>query len=935
VPADLHAPRSARPDLAATLHAACATALTRAALAGALPLLLAALPAGAGTWRPAGPDGGTVLALAAAAAAPQRVFAGAQDGGVFRSIDGGRSWSPLTAALPVPSVTALAVDPGDADHVLAAADGAVFGSLDAGASWQAASPGFDAAVRHLDFAPSDPRVVYAAGGGVWRSGDGGATWLPVDGGLPAGSLTTVAVAPEDPDTAWAAVFEAGIYVTRDGGATWQRTLRAPSPRGVVADPGEPGTVYAAGGDGLYVSRDHGASWHLSRPATVARPSLTALALCPHAPSSLFVVEVAHVGSPLQPFVDRLWRLDDRGSQWTPLHDFDRRVQSVLPGCGDRAPLLAVEGSGVLSGNDGGTAWASSVHGLAARGVAGFAAAASEPSTFYFFSAQTQSVLRSPDGGATWPDERSPGGGGIASPRLVVSPHDATTAYLLEFALYRLRPGGDVRWSSIVPGAVHRSLAIDPADPAHLLAVTDLALPCAPLPCTPERRYQLHASGDGGATWQAVATPGAPLRALTEVVFAPRRPQTAWVAASGASSGGTVLRSRDGGATWTPTGPGLPAAPEHLVVQPVPGGSRLFAIASGAGAGVFTSSDDGDSWQRLAQGLPLDLRPSAVAVASRLAGRVVLGSVAHGVFSLGDDDRWQSLGDGLPALPVDHLEVLPAADVVVASLHGAGSLYRFGVAEDCTGDDPRALCTGAGGRFRVEVAWEDFQGGHGDGVPLPLTAAAGYFWFFSPGNAELAVKVLDGRGLDHHFWVFYGALSNVGFDLAVTDTVGGGLRVYVNRPGRFASRGDTTAFRADGTALGYASRTVAAAVSAPAASVPATATTGCDGDPAELCFFDGRFAVSAEWSDFQGGYGEATPVALAGSSGYLWFFRPDNLELFVKVLDGRPVNGRFWLFYGSLSNVGFTLTVRDRVGGQRRVFHNPPGTFASYGSTTAF
>jgi hypothetical protein len=104
----------------------------------------------------------------------------------------------------------------------------------------------------------------------------------------------------------------------------------------------------------------------------------------------------------------------------------------------------------------------------------------------------------------------------------------------------------------------------------------------------------------------------------------------------------------------------------------------------------------------------------------------------------------------------------------------------------------ALCL-AGNRFRVEVEWRDFRGRSGFGTSRPLTADTGAFWFFNAENTELIVKVLDGRTVNDHFWVFYGALSNVEYTLRVTDTVSGAVRRYRNPSGTFASRGDVEAF----------------------------------------------------------------------------------------------------------------------------------------------
>lgn len=99
-----------------------------------------------------------------------------------------------------------------------------------------------------------------------------------------------------------------------------------------------------------------------------------------------------------------------------------------------------------------------------------------------------------------------------------------------------------------------------------------------------------------------------------------------------------------------------------------------------------------------------------------------------------------------------------------------------------------------GRFRLAVTWDDpFNGGSGVGRPLPESDQSGSFWFFEEANRELLVKVLDGRAINGHWWVFYGSLTNVGFTLKVTDQATGEIRTYENPPLTFASRGDTTAF----------------------------------------------------------------------------------------------------------------------------------------------
>jgi len=81
------------------------------------------------------------------------------------------------------------------------------------------------------------------------------------------------------------------------------------------------------------------------------------------------------------------------------------------------------------------------------------------------------------------------------------------------------------------------------------------------------------------------------------------------------------------------------------------------------------------------------------------------------------------------------------------------------------------------------------------------------------------------------------------------------------------------------------------------------------------------------------------VDLASDSGLAWFFDRQNLELLVKVLDGRAINGHYWVYWGSTSDVAFDLCVEDTEAADpadaERCWSNPAGTFASGGDVTAF
>ncbi len=93
-------------------------------------------------------------------------------------------------------------------------------------------------------------------------------------------------------------------------------------------------------------------------------------------------------------------------------------------------------------------------------------------------------------------------------------------------------------------------------------------------------------------------------------------------------------------------------------------------------------------------------------------------------------------------------------------------------------DPMALML-RGDRFKVTASWKNFELTRGNGQPIVLSDDTGYFWFFDQANVEAVVKVLDGCGINGHFWVFAGGLTSVEVELTVEDTETGQVSIYNN------------------------------------------------------------------------------------------------------------------------------------------------------------
>lgn len=111
-------------------------------------------------------------------------------------------------------------------------------------------------------------------------------------------------------------------------------------------------------------------------------------------------------------------------------------------------------------------------------------------------------------------------------------------------------------------------------------------------------------------------------------------------------------------------------------------------------------------------------------------------------------------------------------------------------------------------------------------------------------------------------------------------------------------------------------------------------SACQNSTTAACL-NNRFLVSASFvSNSSPGTGIA--MALTPDTAYFWFFSSANVELVVKVVDGRAFNSRFWVFAGGLTNVDVTITVTDTISGTVKRYRNPAGTpFQPIQDTAAF
>jgi len=240
-------------------------------------------------------------------------YVGSATGGIFKTIDGGRNYTPITDGLPTPSIGALALDPQNPNTIYCG-------------TGEANSSGFS-----------------YFGSGLYKSTNAGDAWQ-LSGLADSRYIARIVVHPQDPSNVWVAAMgelfitggERGIYFSDDAGATWERKLFVNDSTGacdVVVDPENPDVVYAATwqrirtpeerraggrGTGIYKSINRGETWtRLSSglPPIGDDVGRVGLAISQSNPNVLYASYADHPGYFLGVF-----RTADGGENWTQTND---------------------------------------------------------------------------------------------------------------------------------------------------------------------------------------------------------------------------------------------------------------------------------------------------------------------------------------------------------------------------------------------------------------------------------------------------------------------------------------------------------------------------------------------------------------------------------------------------------------------------------------
>lgn len=586
------------------------------------------------------------------------IYAGAPAGGLWKSTDGGSTWSTNTDYLAEIGCSDLAINPttpsimywatGDGDAGDTKSIG-VFKTTDGGTTWATTGLTFTAGqlvlLSRIIVNPSNPSIVITVGtNGIWRSTDAAATWTQVfnSGGV----FRDAEFMPGNPNIVYAGGSN-GVYRSTDGGATWTlSTSGLPTTDigriSIAVTPANSSYVYVlmtnGAGDmkGVYRSTNSGVSYSLraSTPNILGYDTSfsgnnqayydMSFAVSPVSSNTLLASGVIS------------YRSTNGGTTWVQANTdcvnsslamhWDIHYIEFVPGSSTKA--FAANDGGIYKTTNTGTCWtAVNQNNICVNQIYGFGMSTTDP----------EKMISGHQDGATtvWTDgsyNNVLGGDGF---QCFIDRTNASTMYgeLYLGGFCRSTDGG-VNWTWLP--ASGSGLSGNPAwntpwsqDPTTANTIwagyeqvfkstnqgtnwTQVgALPgsgsLVDVRVSPSnsnvvyaaRALELYITQNGGSTWTSILS-GLPNLPITHITVSETNPLKAWVTFSAYTDGQKVYQTTNGGSTWTNISAGLPNLPCN-VVQYVPG-SSLNEIYAGCDIGVYYKNDNLSSWVPFYTGL---------------------------------------------------------------------------------------------------------------------------------------------------------------------------------------------------------------------------------------------------------------------------------------------------------------------------------------------
>jgi photosystem II stability/assembly factor-like uncharacterized protein len=540
--------------------------------------------------------------------------------GVFRSTDGGDTWQVLapadTTGIPT-RIGCLIVDPFDATHLClggvthatGGSDG-MFVSRDGGLSWgRQTFPGSGSYRCHaIVFHPTMRDTLFAtiaargAQSGIWKSTNGGASWTQLKNGLPSPEQierTSLAIAASQPSVIYAissAQDETvlGVFRSNDGGANWTNIAGTHFAKEgqmsygntIAVHPANPDHVLCGGVD-LHLTRDGGKTWVRTTKwdAERGKPNYA------HADHHCLLMPVEQPGlvydmndGGMDVSMDGglTWANRSNGLAVSMFYDVDvaqsdgRMFGGGMQDNGTNITLTGKPDDFVeITGGDG-----------------GWMLIDPKNTDHLYTTSQNMTVnrFRKSDG---WKD---------ASPPAKKSEQDAVWMVFLEFDPKDSRTvfaGGLRVWRTKDDG--NKWLAVSPVLDGSPISAVEIAQADSNVVYVGTENGGIYRSLNGGNSWSGdLASPVLPGFTITRLLTSPTNAQIVYATVANFNAR-HVFRSKDGGQTWMDIDRGqLPDVPHHAIAIPRAKPMTLYVCSD---AGVYVSTDAGDSWKSLTRNLP--------------------------------------------------------------------------------------------------------------------------------------------------------------------------------------------------------------------------------------------------------------------------------------------------------------------------------------------
>jgi len=646
------------------------------------------------TWQPIFDQQptGSVGAIAVAPSDPNIVYVGSGEGlhrpdlsvgdGIYKSTDAGKTWTHL-GLRDGQQIAQMAVDPRNPDRLFVAVAGHPYGPNPERGIYRSTDGGktFDKVLYKNEniggagvvIDPSDPNTVYATlwearegpwenagwdgpGAGIFKSTDGGSTWNQLSGGLPAAiSQANLAVSLSDPKRLLASVATKDtveLYLSPDAGATWHTITTDSRPKGRIGggdlsvpmfDPRNPETMYMVS-TVTFKSTDGGKTWTGFRGAP-GGDDYQGIWINPTNPEVILLT--SDQGAIVTVNGGRTW------SSW-----YNQPTAQMYHVAADNAFPYRLcsgqqeSGSACISsrGNDGEITFRD-WHPVALEEY-GYAAPDPLDADIVYGGKLTRYDRRTGQAQNIMPEQlRSPDFRIVRTQPVQFSPIDPKLLYFAANTLWTTRDGGRT-WKQISPDLTRKTWDV----PASVGIFASEVKPSqrgviyaiAPSPLEINRIWAGTDDGliwlttDGGANWTNVTPPTLKAWEKVSILEASRSdPNTAYAAINTLRLDDLrprILRTRDGGKTWTEIVNGIPENENTNAVREDP--KRKGMLFAGTERTVYVSFDDGDHWQSLRLNLPATSVRDVIVKDNDLA----IGTHGRGFWILDDITPLRQLDD---------------------------------------------------------------------------------------------------------------------------------------------------------------------------------------------------------------------------------------------------------------------------------------------------